>query len=189
MVRMARDDGRHHICTGTGGGCELQAPVRRCPPIREVHSGPGCNVAEHRQPERHTAPAMAKVMDPGPCGEPDTRPSPSLRHLEDKLDRRRATDHEGANMLLHVSACIGCRRVFLFLSVGRMLLSQRLGSPRLGISHRHRCLQAGWQAFVNHKAPQLASGPSPRSADRRDRMTNGSVWRHRADSFWKADTA
>ena len=125
----------------------------------------------------------------GACDGPDTGLCPSIQFHKDKLDRRRATDHEGATMRVHVTACIRCRRVFHFLLVGRMLLSQRLGSPRLVISHRYGCRHAQRQAFVNHKAPQLESGPSPRSADRRDRITIGSIRRHRADSFWKADTA
>ncbi|CAO3356793.1 hypothetical protein [Azospirillum palustre] len=193
-ARMAQRRNRHHMCaerTGTAGNRRRRAvnahPFGRLILVL-VATPPDSgnrNCAWHHP--RRKSPVCGSFGRA--CDGPDTGTFPSIQFHKDKLDPCRTTDHEGANMPVHVTACIRCRRVFHFLSVGRMLLSQRLGSPRLVISHRYGCRHAERQAFVNHKAPQLASGPLPRSADRRDRMPIGSVWRHRADSFWKADTA
>jgi hypothetical protein len=182
------------MCAGTDRNRGIQPPtIRERPPFREAIL---VLVVTQRSKGNWNGAWCApwrKSSIRGPCGRPcdspDTGPRPSFPHHEDKLDRRCATDHEGESMLIKLSACIRWRRIFLFLSVGPMFLSRRLSGSRLVISHRYGYRHAEWQAFVNHKAPQLESGSSPRSADRRDRMTIGSVWRHRADSFWKADTA
>lgn len=193
-TRMAQYRERHHMCavrTGTAVN-RRQRPVNAHPfgrlILALVATPPDIgnrNCAwPHPCPKSPVRGAFGRA-----CDGSDTGSYPSIQFHKDKLDPCRPTDHEGANMPVHVTACIRCRRVFHFLSVGRMLLSQRLGSPRLVISHRYGCRHPQRQAFLNHKAPQLESGPSPHSADRRDRMPIGSVWRHRADSFWKADTA
>jgi len=193
-ARMAQRRNRHHMCaerTGTAENRRLRAvnahPVGRLIlALVATPSNSGNRNCAWRHP-RCKSPVRGSFG--GPCDGPDTGLFPSIQVHKDKLDPCRATDHEGATMPVHVTACIRGRRVFHFLSVGRMFLSRRLGGPRLVISHRYGCRHAEWQAFVNHKAPQLESGRLPRSADRRDRMPIGSVWRHRADSFWKADTA
>ncbi|QCG89547.1 hypothetical protein [Azospirillum sp. TSH100] len=44
---------------GNRGGA--MASARECPPIREAYSGLGCSTADHRQPERRMATALAEV--------------------------------------------------------------------------------------------------------------------------------
>ncbi|CAO3435465.1 hypothetical protein [Azospirillum endophyticum] len=195
IVRMAQCDARHHICAGAdeGRGMQPHGPslsthllpthpgglfwswLRHCRTQATGTASGACHCGSHRSDGSVMAPTHGLALRLN-----STRIS--LTVAMQRIMKARAC----FSMYPHVS---GCRRVFLFLSVGRMFLSRRLGSPRHAISHRYGCRHADWQAFVNHKAPQLESGPSPRSADRRDRKTIVSIWRHRADSFWKADTA
>lgn len=192
--RMAECGERHHIsaeadagCRRTGGGPSMPTHpgglfwslfwswLRHCRTPATGTACGACHCGRHRSGGSVMAPTHGAAL--------------RLRSMRISLTvaaQRIMKALAGSFMYPHVS---GCRRFFLFLSVGRMFLSRRLGSPRPVLSHRYGCRHADWQAFVNHKAPQLESGSSPRSADRRDRKTIGSVRRHRADSFWKADTA